>query len=79
MGYLVAVDDLRSVTLDQVHYMSLWATGQNDDTIVSRAAGNAFSVYLAQSTDQKNLSMGTRRQSFNLSARLLVKMAWWQR
>lgn len=58
MGYLVAVDDLRSVTLDQVHYMSLWATGQNDDTIVSRAAGNAFSVYLAQSTDQKKFVNG---------------------
>lgn len=58
LGYLVAVKDLQSVALDQVQAMVLWATGANNDEVINRAAGNAFSVYLAQSNDRHQFVRG---------------------
>lgn len=49
MGYLVAAKDLKNVTIDQFNYMSLWATGDDDSSVIDRAAGMNFSEYLSQS------------------------------
>ena len=49
MGYLAAAKDLKHVSIDQFNYMSLWATGDDDSSVVNRAAGTQFSHYLSQS------------------------------
>ncbi|WP_258430530.1 hypothetical protein [Lentilactobacillus kisonensis] len=58
LGYLAAVNDLRSVSLDQVYYLSLWAMGSDNDQIINRGAGNSFSEYLAQSKDSRKFKRG---------------------
>ncbi|MBZ3777271.1 hypothetical protein K9P40_09295 [Lentilactobacillus otakiensis] len=58
MGYLVAAKDLKHVTIDQFNYMSLWATGDDDSSVVNRAAGTEFSEYLSQSNAPDKFVVG---------------------
>lgn len=58
MGYLVAVKDLKNVTIDQFNYMSLWATGDTDRSVINRAAGVHFSEYLSQTSDEAKFIVG---------------------
>lgn len=58
MGYLVAAKDLKDVTIDQFNYMSLWATGDSDSSVVDRAAGMNFSEYLSQSKTPDKFVVG---------------------
>lgn len=58
LGYLVAAKDLKQVTIDQFNYMSLWATGDDDSSVLNRAAGNEFSEYLSQSNAPDKFVVG---------------------
>lgn len=58
MGYLAAAKDLKHVSIDQFNYMSLWATGDDDSSVVNRAAGTQFSEYLSQSQAPEKYVVG---------------------
>ncbi|GAY72572.1 hypothetical protein [Lentilactobacillus kosonis] len=58
LGYVAALADLQEVGFSRVYFVSLWATGQNDDVVINRAAGQEFANYIQEVDDKDRFIIG---------------------
>lgn len=58
MGYIIGLTDLQRLDLARLNFVSMWATGQQSDVVVNRAAGSLFSQWYQKNDNPQRFRQG---------------------